>query len=730
MNIIGGYVIAFIAPILFYVYIFASIKKSKAFCEIKTLTKFDYIISIFILACITGAIFVLIRQNQFIYYWDYGREWTTALSLSKELFETPANALKGIYNSINTTDYNRFMPILIVLPLKLLGNSFARYVAINQVFYMCPALLVISLLTYKVLKKHSISKAHFWNVVLFVASTPILYYVLLDGFMDPPILLLISSVLLLSLDFDFRKIDISRCVLIAIGLLLLVLFRRHFAYWVVGYIFSVLYVAIYQFSTNKEERWKIFWTYVADMLIIGGISLTVLLTAFHQFLMRSVFNNFSYAYNAWDASYADKFGRILVVFGWGILFMAFILAPIMCKFYRGLSTVVVTYFINVTIATLLLWRELQMNWHQYYLIVIQVMIMACIGLFAMAERMEKKKAVTIVALGTTWGIVNLTVCYVPVFNGVNVYNLFSTRFYEAKVRNDMEEVNQLIDCVNGFSNFENGKMVYVLSSSRVLNSDTLRKARLPIDNNPIPNLYETKNVDLRDGFPVELFYADVVVVGDPVQIHCPEETQQIITYFTEQILDANSYLGKHYDYADEFELDGNVVAKVYLRNSHYEKEDYQKIQQHFDEIYGDYPELFHNLIVYPDAFFPDEVGEILKMTGEDEVLGSTCAESRDNFTSTGAGHLVYGPGQRIEKGIYNVTFYYDYSGEAAKGEALGVVDVCLSRQAFVSADFYVGDTQATLEHVVIDDADDLCEVRMYVNVPGVEFKSVTIEKVE
>lgn len=730
MDMIGGFVITIIAPVLFYVYIFAAIKKSNFLCEVKTLTKVDWIISIFILAGITGAICVLIKQNQFIYYWDYGREWTTALNLSNELFESPIDALKGIYDSINTTDYNRFMPILIVLPLKLLGNSFARYVVINQVFYMCPALFVISLLAYKVLRKYSINKARFWNVLLFVAVTPILYYVLLDGFMDPPVLLLISSVLLLSLDFNFKKIDSSRCVLIAIGLLLLVLFRRHFAYWVVGYVFSVLYIAIYQFLSNKAERWKIFKNYVIDMVIIGGISLSVLLTAFNQFLMRSVFNNFSYAYNAWDASYADKFGRILIVFGWGILFMAFILAPVMCKFYRGLSTVVVTYFINIAMAALLLWRELQMNWHQYYLIVIQVMVMASIGLFAFAERMEKKKAAAVVAVGTTWGIINMAVCYVPVFNGVNILNLFSTRYYEAKVRNDIEAVNQLIDCVNGLANIENGKKVYILSSSGILNSDTLRKARLPLDNNPVPNLYETKNVDLRDGFPVELFYADVVVVGNPVQIHCPEETQRIITYFTELILDSDSYLGRHYDYVDEFELDEDVAARVYLRNSHYEKEDYQKIQQHFDEIYSDYPELFHDLIVYPEAFFPDEIGEVLKLTSADEALGTTCAESRDNFISTGEGHLVYGPGQRIEKGVYNVTFNYDYNGDALNGEALGVVDVCLSREAVASADFYVGDTQVSLENVVINDADDLCEVRMYVNVPGVEFKSVTIEKVE
>lgn len=499
MNVAGGFVIACIAPVLFYLYIFGALKKGNSLSEIKTLKKTDWLFSSIILFGITGVICILIKQNHFIYYWDYGREWTTAISVSHDLFEAPLSALKGIYHSINEEDYNRFMPILIALPLKLLGNSFARYVVINQVFYMCPALFMISLLAYKILRKFQIVRTKFWNVLLFVAATPIIYYVLLDGFMDPPVLLLISGVLMLSLDFDFRRMDISRCVLIAIGLLLLVLFRRHFAYWVVGYVFSILFVAIYQFINNKEDRKIIFKNYVTDMFVIGGISLAVLLTAFNRFLMRSVFNNFYYAYKAYDVSYADKFGRILIVFGWGILFMAIVLAPLMCRFYKGLVAVIATYFINIALATFLLWRELQMNWHQYYLIVIQVMIMACIGLFGLAERLEKKKGNVLAAVGMVWGIAGMVICYVPAFNGVNICNLFSTRYYEAKVRNDLEEVNSLIECVNSLANESNGKRVYVVSSSQILNSDTLKKARLPLDNNPVPNLYDTKNVDLRDG---------------------------------------------------------------------------------------------------------------------------------------------------------------------------------------------------------------------------------------
>lgn len=729
MNHIIGYAIAIAMPILFYLYIFAIFNKTNAIVEINTFTKSDWYISIFIFVSITCAIAVLIKQNQFIYYWDYGREWTTALSVSDELFVNPINALKSIYASINSTDYNQLMPVLIILPLKILGNSFARYVVVNMVFYMCPALFMISLLAYKILHKYQINGTKFWNIVLFVSLTPILYYVLLDGFMDAPVLILISGLLMLSLELDFEKVDIVACVEMAVGILMLVLFRRHFAYWVVGYIVSIFFIAVYHIEKEKD-RFRKFKVYVMDMLIIGGICLSVLLTVFRQFFLRSVFNNFSYAYSAYNVTYAEKFERIVVVFGWGVLFMAFILAPIVCRWYKGLFAITISYFIHIALATFLLWRELQMNWHQYYLIVIQVILLASVGLFGLAERKKKKNQILIKLAGVIWGLINVGVCFVPIFQGTNIYHLFSTRYYETKTRNDLESIHEMIDYVNEIANPENGKWVYVLSSSGVLNSDILRKAELPFNINPIPTLYGTREVDLRDGFPEELFQADVVIVGEPVQTHLPDGKQQIISHLSELILDSDSYLGKHYSCVKKFVLDGGVTANVYNRISQYDKEDYVKLQTYFDDLYGEYPELFGNRIVYPTAFFPDKVGEKIILAQEDKIFGTNCGEDVDHLVSISEGHLVYGPGKRIEKGIYNVTFKYDYDGKIKAGESLGIVDVCLSLNVIASSDFKAGDSKIRLEHVKIDDPDDKCEVRMYVNVPGVKFQSVTIEKVE
>ncbi len=734
MNGVIAYGIAIIAPVLFYLYIVSILKKANSIAEIRTFTKWDWYISVFIFAGMTCVIAFLVKQNQFIYYWDYGREWTTALSVSNELFIDPFDVLKRIYQSINNDDYNRLMPILIALPLRIFGNSFARYVVINMCFFMCPMLFMVSLLSYKILRRFSILSVKFWNIVLFMSLTPILYSVLLDGFMDVTILLIMSALLMITIDFDLARIDIPVCFQIGVGIVLMVLFRRYFAYWVVGYIFSMFFIAIGQIKLGGEgNKWKKLKIYIIDMIVIAGLLLIIFLMFFRQFFIRSIFNNFSYAYSAYDVPYAEKFQKVISVFGWGILFQAFILAPMICRKYKEVKTIVLSCFCNIIVAVVLIWNEQQMGWHHYYLIVIQVMLLASIGLFGFAEKKKRKQQILIKVIGSIGCLVNLLICFIPILQDFNKYNIFASRYYEVRVRNDLEIIHQMTDYINEIANVENGKWVYVLSSSSILNSDILRKSDMPFQMNAIPTLYGTKDVDLRDGFPEELFTADVVIVCEPIQTHLPDETQQIITYLSEMILDSDSYIGRHYDCINKFELDQGVTAKVYYRNSQYSKEDYLKLQKHFDVIYGEYPELFRNRIVYPTAFFPDEIGEKLVLTAKDKIFGTNCGESIYNLVSIEDGHLIYGPGKRIEKGVYDIVFNYDYDyseENMMEGEALGMVDICLSLEVIASKDFKFGDTQVRLKNVVVDEPDDKCELRMYVNLPGIKFQSVSIEKIK
>ena len=265
-----GAAISILAPVVFFGFIFWCLIKADGLEFIKRLSKRELLLSELILALSCLFINLTIRKNQFIYFWDYSREWNSAIQVSKGLLSAPLSTLKDVYYTINNSDYNHFMPLLLALPMRIFGMTFTSYVTITQVFYMCPAVIMIALCMARLLQYAGYPAPRFPWLLLFASGTPILYYVLLDGFMDPPILMLISAVLLLSFDFEYKKVDISRCILIAIALLVLVLFRRHFAYWVVGFICSQVVTVLFQIAIGREHRAATIKGFILNMLIIGG----------------------------------------------------------------------------------------------------------------------------------------------------------------------------------------------------------------------------------------------------------------------------------------------------------------------------------------------------------------------------------------------------------------------------------------------------------------------------
>lgn len=724
-----GIIVMTAVPVMFYLLVFWCLKCVNITEDLRKISRKDWLVTVVILlgSCVFTCF--VIKQNKFVYYWDYGREWSSAISVSNGLLSNIWGTLKDVYNTTNTQDYGRMMPMLIALPLKIFGNSFARYVVITEVFYMCPAIMIISLLTNRIINKISLNKPKLSYIVFIIATIPILYYVEFNGFMDPPVLILVACILLLAFDFDYKKFDLKRSALISICFLLLVLFRRYFAYWVVGFILSQLFNMIFQLKEEKENKKQVLIGYIQNMMFIGVFCLLFLFIFVRGFLIQSVFNNFSVAYVGYNVNWREKFKRVLEVFGWIVLVFSFLIPTIRMKKKRLLIPYVVIYIVNIFATAFLLWRVLQMDYHHYYLIMMQIIILAVIGVYEVIELLREerfKKIFMGIVLG--YCALNICVCFIPQIRNLPLKSLFTQRYYDPKYRSDMDQIYAMIEDLNNLCGSDVKKRIYMVSSSGTLNSNTLSLALMPETNNAIPQLCSTYNVDLRDGFPETFLDADIVVVGDPVQIHLPAESQQIITYLTEQMLDKNSYLGKHYELYKEYKLENDVSAKVYIRCSRLTESDYEKLKNYYDDLYPEYPELFKNRLKYPESFFPNNVGEILTIIPDDGILASEFADKE--FVSDKAGQLVYGPYKRIESGVYSVTFEYEYNGDMNPGEAIGYVDLYINSKVISEKEIFAGDNTVTLETCIVNEIDDYAEVRMYVNVEGVKFDKVTITRIE
>ena len=88
-----------------------------------------------------------VAQYHFVFFWDYGGYWTSSYTTMNDLFEHPYEAWKHIRHSVAHDDYNLFLPLLLVLPLKLFGYTFLHYVMVVFTFFLLPAVFLTVLMS-------------------------------------------------------------------------------------------------------------------------------------------------------------------------------------------------------------------------------------------------------------------------------------------------------------------------------------------------------------------------------------------------------------------------------------------------------------------------------------------------------------------------------------------------------------------------------------------------------
>ena len=93
---------------------------------------------------------------------------------------------------------------------------------------------------------------------------------------------------------------------------------------------------------------------------------------------------------------------------------------------------------------------------------------------------------------------------------------------------------------------QDGRSIYVLASSEILNDDIIRQASLPDQMNYPYTLEKSNHVDLRDGFPTQFFTSSIVLVASPAQHHLRPQDQQVIGVLAEEMSRESSPVRKRF----------------------------------------------------------------------------------------------------------------------------------------------------------------------------------------
>ena len=539
-------------------------------------------------------------QNSGIYCWDSSGYWTWSYKHTNTLYGQPFQALGNLYTSITDTDYNLILPTIISFPLKIFGYTFLRYVSINYLIFLVPSLFISICILVKLFSKAR-TKFSIWKIALFAAiCLPVSLISILQGYIDVAVLIPINLVFALTIDYnplELNKKQIIRGIMIGLMLVTMFLFRRYTAFFIMGYaIILFMYTIFCLFKNRTKTNLKLLIKKaILNFLAIGGTSLIILLGFFSKLVFRIIKEDYSVLYSAYDGTFIEKMLGLVIHFGIVIIVITILGIILSCKKKEHLK-MIFFFGASIPVIALLFFRVQRMDGHHIYTLTVQTFILLSIGIYYLFTISKK-----------TWTkILSIFCCVLLIFGSLfcisdRIYNKFSAvslafekHYTNVLKRFDTAELHALKDYLNSKSN---DKIIYVLSSSIVFNSDTLMVMDRPSSENAVNGLVKTHDVDLRDGFPSIFFDADIIVTTTPIGLHLREGSQEIVRYLAEKVQDSSSFLGRHYQKdAREFTLQEGYTVQIYYKTSALKDQDYLEIEQYYDNLYPDQKPIFKDRI--------------------------------------------------------------------------------------------------------------------------------------
>ena len=197
--------------------------------------------------------FWALDRRSFVYIWDYFNYINKQYSAEAAFLQGPAAGFQYIFGSF-AEDYTNFITLFLDFPFCLsdrTGDSFA----FCQVFSILPMLLVLLAgLTIKVGQMLRV-KNRFWYFLIGMTWMVTYPWLRMSAMLSQPDwfgLIFGFSILLLTLDFRFEKLEPVRFCLLFAATAAIILSRRWYLYFVVGYYFA--YAALVLVSSVRTAR--------------------------------------------------------------------------------------------------------------------------------------------------------------------------------------------------------------------------------------------------------------------------------------------------------------------------------------------------------------------------------------------------------------------------------------------------------------------------------------------
>lgn len=538
----------------------------------------------------------------FIYYlytqktvkvWDYSVYWTYAITLEKKFNVSTLSGILSIGGSIFYSEYNKFLLIFTELPFKILGPSMTSFTLSYFFAGIIPIVIGFSVLSKLIIADVVNDTKHLPSFILCsiaLISFPLLYAAALKGMPDVFGLVFVSIILICSYKYDFSGIELKRLVVLGLSLICLMLVRRWYAFWIVGYFTSVLFCCFVKYTYSRN--FILLRKSIINIILFGTILFGIVIILFFPMVFKVATANYAKYYKGYmHGGFSSELGYQIRRLG--IITLLLILFGIIHGIYNK-STRLFTLFsiINFLIPLFLFTRIQNMGDHQSLILVPSYISLSFIGMTSIYNSSKKYRYILTLLIAASL-LLNFS-------NSMKFINLefnhslplFSSMDIKPEIRKDLNDIKQIVDYIDNICDKDN--KLYIVSGSGEYNVDIFRNFRMP-DLSFADKIYTETSVDLTHGFPIHLFNTEYVLISDPLQYGMAVENSRVIQIIGDSIMH-EKIINSHYSLIKDFKVGEDLKYHLYKLNTPLGDDAAEYYLKEFNKYYSNYPELFENRI--------------------------------------------------------------------------------------------------------------------------------------
>ena len=544
--------------------------------------------------------FWALSRRSFVYIWDYANYLTKQYSAEAAFVQSPAAGFHYIFGSL-AEDYTNFITLFLEFPFCLstrTGDSFA----FCQVFSIVPMLL--TLLAGLVLKVGQMLqvKNRFWYFLIGLSWCFTYPWLRMSAVLSKPDwfgLIFAFSILLLTLDFRFEKLDLPRFGLLFLATAAIILSRRWYLYFVVGYYFAyAVLVLVSSVKIAKAGRKQDAFLQVRNLVLFGLMSMAAMVILLWPMVSHILGYGYADRYSYYNgggfaAEISLQFWRMgllnLVLIGLGLWF---------CLKKRKLPALPCLAGFEIFLSMVLFTRIQNTGSHQMLLFLPGWFVLFLLGAAALAETIDRRRnlklaywvftlvfAVSVRCSPlTSVALPDIVIDHFPL-SATKEFVRLDKLIYDRKDLPQIQAIARWID-----DHCADGEISYMIPHDMLYCPDHFKNCLLP--EAPINNkLAFGFSVPGTHNFPMQFFEAKYVITADPFP-------QTYVGSGEMSIKLNNQFLAvrdQYFELAETFDMGNGTTFTIWRRTVVPSRAEVEYYLSAFTEEDAKYPEMFSEI---------------------------------------------------------------------------------------------------------------------------------------